>query len=62
MHYFKPTPLAVGSFMGKHFMNCRENLYFLYALPHGGGGQGENVKVTRPKHQLLKSISGMELF
>ena len=48
--------------MGKHFMNCRENLYFLYALPTGGGGgYGGNVKVTRPKHQLLKSISGMEL-
>ena len=62
MHYFTPTPLAVGSFMGKHFMNCGENLYFFMPSPTGGGGQGENVKVTRPKHQLLKSISGMELF
>ena len=49
-------------------MNCRENRYFLLApasaspLPHptgGGGVRGENVKVT--KHQVLKSISGMQL-
>ena len=46
-----------------HFMNCRENLYILYALPHGGGGgYGENVKVSRPKHQFKKIISEMELF
>ena len=51
-------------------MNCRENRYFLLAPapppphPMGGGGgwggvRGENVKVT--KHQVLKSISGMQL-
>ena len=47
-------------------MNCRENRYFLLAPapppPHpmgGGGVRGENVKVT--KHQVLKSISGMQL-
>ena len=29
-----------------------------------GGGliRGDNFKVTRPKHQVLKSISGMQLF
>ena len=46
-------------------MNCRENRYFLLApapppIRWGGGGvRGENVKVT--KHQVLKSISGMQL-
>ena len=68
-----PTPPGVGSFMGKnvkclrHFMNCRENRYFLLAPPppshpiriRWGGVRGENVKVT--KHQVLKSISGMQL-
>ena len=44
-------------------MNCRENQYFLLApapppTPSDGGG-GEYVKVT--KHQVLKSISGMQL-
>ena len=46
-------------------MNCRENRYFLLApappqpIRWGGGVRGENVKVT--KHQVLKSISGMQL-
>ena len=42
-------------------MNCRENLYFV-SPPHPirrGGGGGENFKVT--KHQVLKSIPGMQL-
>ena len=45
-------------------MNCRENLYFLYALPHGGGGVSVkmSLEVTRPKHHFFKCISGMELF
>ena len=47
-------------------MNCRQNRYFLLAPapthPTGGGGwvMGENFKVT--KHQVLKSISGMQLY
>ena len=46
-----------------YFMNCLENCYFLLA-PHpyptgGGGNRGKNLKVT--KHQVLKSISGMQL-
>ena len=51
--------------MGKNVMNCRENRYlFTPRPPHpirrgGGGVRGENVKVT--KHQVLKSISGMQL-
>ena len=47
-------------------MNCRENRCFLLApappptpSDEGGGVRGENVKVT--KHQVLKSISGMQL-
>ena len=49
----------------RHFMNYRENRYFLLApappppTPSDGGVRGENVKVT--KHQVLKSISGMQL-
>ena len=45
-------------------MNCRENKYILLALPHGGGGlgadlvRGENVQVTRRKHQVLKKYLG----
>ena len=49
-------------------MNCRENRSFFLAPPPphpirrgypGGGVRGENVKVT--KHQVLKSIPGMQL-
>ena len=45
-------------------MNCRENLSFLLAPPpstpsDGVGDRGENFKVT--KHQVLKSILGMQL-
>ena len=39
----------------------RKSLFFVSAPPSDGGGgvRGENVKVT--KHQVLKSISGMQL-
>ena len=45
-------------------MNCREKKKKENVTPHptpsdGGGVRGENVKVT--KHQVLKSISGMQL-
>ena len=47
-------------------MNCRENRYFVLApapppnpIRWGGAVRDENVKVT--KHQVLKSISGMQL-
>ena len=45
-------------------MNCRKKSIFCLAPPPphptgGGGVNGENVKVT--KHQVLKSISGMQL-
>ena len=39
-------------------MNCRENQYFLFLL---GGVRGEHFKITRPKHQVLKSTSRMQL-
>ena len=48
-----------------NFTNCRQNRY-KKVNPHptpsdggGGGVRGENFKVT--KHQVLKSISGMQL-
>ena len=53
--------------MGKHF-KCqtfhelsRKSIFFLAPPPHptGGGVRGENLKVT--KHQVLKSIPGMQL-
>ena len=47
-----------------NFTNCRENRNNIFFNPHptlsdGGGGRGGNFKVTR--HQVLKSISGMQL-
>ena len=49
--------------MSGTFHELSRKSIFLYALPHGGGGgYGENIKVTRPKHHFFKCISGMELF
>ena len=61
-----PTPPGVGSFMGKNF-KCqtfhelsRKSIFFLAPpTPSDGRGRGENFKVT--KHQVLKSIPGMQL-
>ena len=48
-------------------MNLRKSIFFVSPPPPtpfdgGGGVRGENFKVTiGPKHQVLKSISGMQL-
>ena len=43
----------------KKKISAEKNNIFFNPHPMGGGGGGENFKVTR--HQVLKSISGMQL-
>ena len=69
--FLTPTPPGVGVFMGigptfqmsGTFRELSRKSIFFLALPHGLGwvGRDDNFKVTRPKHQVLESISGKQL-